>query len=76
MDLYFWVLNGIAIASTAAFGAILLSYITLNNINKKNKEKAEILEKENIALKVSLEHSQTAFAQLKLEHSEELKKTR
>lgn len=73
MDLYFWVLNGIAIASTAAFGAILLSYITLNNTNKKIKEKAELLEKENISLQVSLEHTQSTFAQQKLEHIQELK---
>ena len=74
MDLYFWILNAIAIIATAAFGAILLSYITLNNTSKKNKEKAELLEKENIALKVSLEHSQNTLDELKASHAKELQK--
>lgn len=75
MDTYFWIANAVAVVSTACFGAILLSYLNQNLQNKKAKAKNEELEKENISLKVSLEHEQDINAKIKLDHAEALKKS-
>lgn len=75
MDVYFWIVNAVAVISTACFGAILLSYLNQSSQSKKAKAKNEELEKENISLKVSLEHERNINAKMKLEHADAIKKS-